>query len=540
VALAGAGVMLLLVALVAALFVWRKPAPPQRPSVAVLPFSNPGGDPTQDYFADGITEDLITDLAKLSGLDVIARDSAFAYKDKRVVLADAARDLGVRYLVEGSVRRAGEQIRINAQLIDMASGKNVWADRFDRRASDVFAIEDEMRRELVKALGVEPSAREAMRLARPRTDNLEAYDYFLRAQQAARTGERDGLRQALTLYDKAEELDPAFAEAFASDARTTVDIWRVSFNDIIQSAPARKRAYEKAGRALELDPDLWSPYAILGVMQVVDRRYEEAIASAQRAVALGPGDAGAHIASGYVQLFAGNHAAAAASVDMALRLDPNLPSIDREIAGLVYLLQGDADKAVATLERARDDAPTASEFRIALAAAYVQANRLPEAQATVADGLRLSDPESFTWRSLSAWRISFAHFRKAEDLTLIIDAFRRAGLPEWPFGFTGDQKDQVKGSDIAALVIGHILQGQLEPGRQPAILQVGADGKAGFRSRTRMYTETVYVDRDFLCEQSENMFWRPDCGPIYRRSDASDLGYSYVNSAKVFHFSPVK
>ena len=124
-------------------------------------------------------------------------------------------------------------------------------------------------------------------------------------------------------------------------------------------------------------------------------------------------------------------------------------------------------------------------------------------------------------------------------MALIIDALRQAGLPEWPFGFTADEQNRLKGEEIASLVLGHTLQGQLEPDRQPAIMQIGQDGKAGFRTMTRMLTETVYVDRDLLCEQSENMFGRPDCGPVYRRSDAAGKGYSYVNSSKVFHFVTV-
>jgi tetratricopeptide (TPR) repeat protein len=398
-----------------------------------------------------------------------------------------------------------------------------------------------MRRAIVKALGVEPSVAESERMARPPTANLEAYDYYLRAEQAARTGERAGLREALTLYDKAVELDPAFAEAFAADARTTVYIWRASFNDIIQSAPARKRAYEKASLALGLNPDLSSPYAILGIMQVVDRRYDEAIASAKRAVAAGPGDAEAQIALGYVQLFAGNHSEAVAAVETALRLDPDLSPTDREIAGLVFLLQGNNAKAIETLERSRDDAPAVSEFRMALGAAYYRAGRLPDAQTTLSDALRLMvGSESFNWRSLASWRIGYAHFRNPQDLAVIIDALGQAGMPEWPFGFTADEHDQLKGVEIASLVLGHMLQGQLEPGRQPAILQIGRDGRAGFRSMTRMFTETVYVDHDLLCEQSENMFGRPDCGPVYRRSDATTKGYTYVNSGKVFHFMVVK
>ena len=172
--------------------------------------------------------------------------------------------------------------------------------------------------------------------------------------------------------------------------------------------PARKRAYEKASRALELDPDLSLPYALLGIMQVVDRRYEEAIASARRAVALGPGDAAAQVALGYVQLFAGNHAEAATAVETALRLDPNLSAIDREVAGLVFLLKGDTAKAIETLERTRDDAPRAGDFQITLAAAYARAGRLSEAHAAVANGLGVQRPAFDSWLPGASVTLIFA------------------------------------------------------------------------------------------------------------------------------------
>lgn len=538
-----AGVATLVIILLAGIFAWQwqKPTALGKPSVAVLPFANLSGDSSQDYFADGITEDLITDLAKLSGLDVIARNSVFAYKGKPLVLADVGRDLGVRFVVDGSVRRTGDQIRLNAQLIDIATGDNLWANRFDRGIAEVFAVQDEMSREVATALGVQPSAMESERMARPPTSNLEAYDYYLRAEQAARSGGGSGLRKALALYEKAEEVDTAFAEAFAADALTSVYVWRAGFDDITQSALARKRAYEKAGKALELDPDLSSPYALLGIMQVIDRHYDEAIASAKRAVAIGPGDAGSHIALGYVQLFAGNHAEAANAVETALKLDPNLPPMDREIAGLVFLLRGDTAKAIETLERTRDDAPADGGFRILLAAAYARAGRLQDAKAEIAEGLRVTSRSESPARrrSLAAWRHFYANLRHPEDLALIIDAMRQAGLPEWPFNFTADEQNRLNGAEIASLVLGHTLQGQLEPDRQPAIMQVAQDGTAGFRTMTRMLTLRVYVDHDVLCEQSENSFGRPECGPVYKRSDVPGEEYSYVNSGKVFHFVTV-
>ena len=390
-----AGIGALIAALGAFAFEWQKPLTPQRPSVAVLPFANLSGDPSQDYFADGISDALITDLAKLSGLDVVAHNSVSAYKGRPVVLADVARNLGVRYVVEGSVQRAGEQTRINAQLVDTTTGDHLWADRFDRRAAEIFAVQDEMSRDIVKALGMTPTASETQRIARPPTANLEAYDYYLRGEQAARTGRASALREALDFYARAVALDPDFAEAFAADARAAVNIWRNNYDTVLQSALARKRAYENAGRALQLNPDLSLPYAMLAILQVVDERYEEAIESAKRAVALGPGDVEAHVALGYVYLVAGQFAEAAAAIDTALKLDPNLSPADRVVAGLVFFFNGENDRAIAILERARADAPGAVNILVALAAAYARAGRISDARAAVAEGIRT--PPNYTF-----------------------------------------------------------------------------------------------------------------------------------------------
>jgi tetratricopeptide (TPR) repeat protein len=237
----------------------------------------------------------------------------------------------------------------------------------------------------------------------------------------------------------------------------------------------------------------------------------------------------------YVQLYAGNHPEAVAAVEKALSFDPNLSPVDRQVAGLAFLLAGETSKAVETLERSREETPGAGDFWITLAAAYARAGRLDDAKSAVAEGVSLLAGMD----SLSGWLISCAHFRKPEDLALIIDALREAGLPHWPFGFANDEGDQLKGEEIASLVFGHILHGELEPDGQPALMQIAQNGKAGFRSRTRMMTETVFVEGDLLCEQSENMFGRPDCGPVYIRKEP-DREYTFVNSSKVFHFTVVK
>jgi adenylate cyclase len=531
-----ASIAALLVGLLAMWVELQKRSSPQRPSVAVLPFANLSGDPAQDYFADGVTETLTTNLAKLSGLDVTARNSAYAYKGRPVVLADVARDLGVRYVVEGSVQRAGEQIRINAQLVDAATSANLWANRFDRGAADVFAVQDEMSRDIVKSLGMTPTALEKQRMARPPTANLEAYDYYLRGEQAARTGRPAAMREALDFYAKAVALDPSFAEAYAADARTAVNSWRYNYDDVLQSAVARRRAYENAGRALQLNPDLSLPYAMLAILQVIDKRYEEAIESAKRAVALGPGDVEAHVALGYVYLVAGQFAEAAASIETALKLDPNLSPIDRLVAGLVFLFNGENDRAIATLERARDDAPSVGQTLISLGAAYARGGRIADARAAVAEGIRF--PPNYS--SLAAIRIIWAHFRNDKDLKFLTDTLREAGLPEWPFSFSGVDHDRLNGEAIAQLVLGHTLKGRIEPGL-PTMMQIGEDGKTAFRSSRQFLTETVGVNGDQLCEKSENMWGRADCGPVYRWDrGAAEPSYAYANSSKVFYFSPVK
>ena len=241
----------------------------------------------------------------------------------------------------------------------------------------------------------------------------------------------------------------------------------------------------------------------------------EAIASAERALAIGPGDAETQIASGYVHLFAGNHAEAARAVETALRLDPNLAPIDREIAGLVFLLKGNIEKAIETLERTRDDAPDRRCFAFRLPqptlAPVVFRTRKP-LWPTAFISRRRPNPSLDGAPCCLADHLS-AHLRKPEDLALIVDVLREAGLPEWPFGFIADENDRLTGAEITALVMGHTLKGQLEPGDKPAIMHLGQDGTAGFRTMTRMLTERVFVDRDLLCEQSENLFGCPCLRP---------------------------
>ena len=515
-----------------------RPAPPgdlDRPSIAILPFDN--FDPDEAYFGEGLAGDLITDLAKISGLTVVGRSAAFAYAASRQSVTEIAAELGVRYVLEGDVRRAGEELRINMQLIDTATGTHLWAERFERDAADVFAVQDEVRQKVVEVLAVRLSPAESARLERLPTTNLEAYDYYLRAEHAARTGFQPQLREALQLYARATALDPNFALAFAADARTAADVIRNNYDRVLPAPLARQRAYAHASRALALDPDAALPLAVLAVLQMVDRRHDAAIASAERAVALAPNDAEAQAVLALVLTFSGQHAAAVAAVERTLELDPQPPIHDRVVGGMAHFLNDQAGEAILILEQARAAAPNVDNVHAVLAAAYATAGRADDARRAAAEAERLA-----VGLCTELYRVAFGHFREPADLDKMLDAMLAAGLPKWPFGFDADSREHLSAAALRPLVFGRTWQGRVEPG-DPALAQFQANGQMAFRTASSIATGTAFVDGDRLCEQVESsIMGRPLCGPVMRQppgtsEDGTD--YTYVNGSKVFHFAVV-
>ena len=279
----------LAVLVVAGAMAWWRPWEPQieptaiersalplsdKPSIAVLPFGNLGSESEQAYFAQGLTDDLITDLSKISGLLVIARNSTSAYQDSSTDVRDVAAQLGVRYVLEGSVRRSGESVRINVQLIDGATGANVWAERYDRAYAEIFVLQDEVIRRIVDALSVRLTESEKTQITRLPTRNLEAYDNYTRAEQKVYDLTAQTLGEALSLYQTAIALDPQFADAYAGYARALADVVSFDYQIVLMSAVARQQAYEAAGRALELNPQTPRAYAVLGILQSLDNEHD--------------------------------------------------------------------------------------------------------------------------------------------------------------------------------------------------------------------------------------------------------------------------
>lgn len=545
--LGGGGITAMLAGLVLWFQPWQPTSSPlplqefqasaDRPSLVVLPFDNLSADASDDYFADGLTDDLITDLSGLSGLLVIARNTAFSLTDQPVDIRDVGRKLGVRYVLDGSVRRAGDRIRINAQLIDSQTGDSLWADRIERNASDIFAVQDEVIRHIVETLSVRLSLSEQKRLERLPTQNLEAYDYYLRAEHAARTGFRPQLNEALALYKKSTELDPEFARAFAAIARTEAYVMRSNYDDVLAFPVARKRAYEHASKALKIDAELSLTYSVLAELQVIDGRYEDALISAERAVALGPNEAEAYAALNLVHTFSGRHADAVAAIETAQKLNPSLPNGTRLDASLAYMLNGQPERAVSILEQARDAAPNVDEIYTYLVAAYTLADRIELAHAAAAEAERLEAN-----MSVELYRMKFGHLRRAEDLTTFLGALAKGGLQKWPWGFDAGTREPLTADEIRHVTFGSIWQGKVE-GIGPGVTQIGADGSLAFRTNAYIATGEVTVSGEMLCERVESLsLGRTVCGPIYRNAASLVEGeymYTYVNATKVFHFSPV-
>ncbi len=295
---------------------------PDKPSIAVLPFTNMSGDPEQEYFSDGITEDIITDLSKLSGLFVIVRHSTFTYKGKSIKIEEVSRELGVKYVVEGSVRKAGNRVRITAQLIEASTGYHLWAERYDRGLEDIFELQDEVTQKIVFALKVKLTPEEQERFRRAPTDNLEAYDRYLRGWESFHRGTPEAAVQARRLLEQAIELDPTFAGAYSGLGMTYWMEWLFKGG---QDSQLLERAFELTQQAVAWDDSPSQAHTLLGWVYLFKKQYKQALAEIERAIALNPNDAEAYARLGGALLFMGRPEETIGLEEQAMRLDPHYP-----------------------------------------------------------------------------------------------------------------------------------------------------------------------------------------------------------------------
>jgi TolB-like protein/class 3 adenylate cyclase/Flp pilus assembly protein TadD len=435
---------------------------PEKPSIAVLPFTNMSGEPGQEHFADGMTDDLITDLSKVSGLFVIARNSTFVYKGKPVTIRDVSNDLGVRYVLEGSVQRAGDQLRVNAQLIDALSGGHVWADRFDGKVDDVFAVQDAFVRRIVEALEIRLSKGEIAEIARAKTGNIAAKEEFDEGWSLYLRFNATDNAAAIPHFKRAIELDPEYGRAYAALAlvhyRIVDYLWfkelRMNGRDAFAQGDRYRQLASKYPTALF--------YTAEARGDTYNGRAEEAVKNAGRAIASDPNDPEAHIAMAWALTILGKPTEALDFVAAAMRLNPNYPSHYVLARGVALFAAGDLDQAAEVLREGFKRNPSATALLPPLASVLAQIGHREEARHALQIWRPGSDPLMFAsiWNSYTfavQWKPEYASVRER-----LYDGLRVASLP----------------LDVTVSSLLAELKGEDPFGRQLAVQRLGWFGPA--------------------------------------------------------------
>ena len=392
---------------------------PDRPSIAILPFENMNRDPAEDYFSDGITDDIITELSRRRDLFVIARNSVFTYKGKPAKVQDVGAELGVRYVLEGSVRKAGERVRITAQLVEAASGHHLWAERYDRQLEDIFAVQDEITETIVGRLVGKLDQAERSRAMDKAPDNLEAYDYYLRGYDLFLRFTKEDRAQAREMMEKAVALDPKYARAQTLVAWGHLsDVFMGWSGDPAQSLGI---AFETAQNALALDAtDNWSHW-VVGAVQLYQRQFDRSQAAYQRALELNPNDADVLAHHSALLNFTGKRDEAHESLERAMRLNPHCPWWYLWLLGWVERMTGHPERAISAIERIGNPIP---ECRMVTVAGLMALDREAEARVEAAEILKLVP--DFTLRQWSATQ----PYQDPSDFEDVVAALRAAGLPD--------------------------------------------------------------------------------------------------------------
>ena len=391
---------------------------PDKPSIAVLPFVNVSGDPEQDYIADGITEQIIATLARNPSLFVIASNSTFTYKGKPVKVQQVSRELGVRYVVEGSIQKSGDRIRITAQFIDATTGKHIWAKTYDRDLKDIFALQDEIAIEILKATrGKLLRMGDQSRIKG--TTNVEAYLKLLKAMPLVSTNKKNN-RLVQQLYEQSIAMDPEFAEPYAylgiSYCSQAMNGWGQSPGKDL------KRAFELSQKAIDLDPNLCSPHVTLGWYYLLQGKHDEAVAEGEKAVALLPSSAFANFQLGAFLAYADRPDKAISVSQNALRLNPFPNDWQLGFLGVAYSMAGRDEEALAYYKRAQEHNPDNIWPYFGQTSIYGNLGRVEEARVAAKELLRLNPKFSLERYEKAPW------FKNRVKWKLHIDGLRKAGL----------------------------------------------------------------------------------------------------------------
>jgi TolB-like protein/tetratricopeptide (TPR) repeat protein len=392
------------------------------PSIAVLPFENLSHDPNQDYLADGITADIITDLSRLSSVQVIASNTSLAYRGRQVPVEDVGTDLNVGFVLKGSIQRLGDSVRVNAQLVDAKTGFNVWAQRFDRKISEVFAVQDEVTRSIVNALAVKVTYQEKSRLAQRATDSLKAYDLFQEGQRISKGRTKEDEIQARKLYQKAIELDPKYGRAYGAMAVSLAFDYQWGWTDT--PIETLDRALVLAKQAVALDDSTPQTYWALSFVYLMRKEYGNAEKVVTQALSIAPNYADGYGLLALINMNLGQPKRAIALNLKGMRLNPYFTSEYLYTHGVSHYMLGDYDEAIKALEQAQERNPNHVNYKLFLAASYVKAGRQDDAEWTAAE-LQVLDPTA----TLSTIEKTIP-IASPESMRSLLADLRKAGLPE--------------------------------------------------------------------------------------------------------------
>ena len=395
---------------------------PDKPSIAVLPFVNMSEDPKQEYFSDGITEDIITNLSKLSRIFVISRNSSFLYRGNQVKIQEVAKDLGVRYVLEGSIRREGNKVRVTAQLIDGKTGQHIWAEKYDRELKDIFSVQDDVTRKVVSELALALTTAESDRLPRKHTESFEAYDLYLRAKMEAYVHKKENTLKGIEMCQRVIDLDPNFAGGY--QLQSFLLSRGVRFGWFLRED--LKKAFELAQKAISIDDKFPASHLALASVYLMQGKHDDALAAANRAANIVPGDSDTIVWLGYYLHWVGRGEEAVAAVKKSRELNPMYLSggypVYVSFMSQTCFTAGLYEEAMSNMKKAIElHGPSVHRYQFVIAS-YSMLGRMDEAK-EAAQQLLKADPTF----SLSSWEYG-RMYKRSEDSERLYEALRKAGL----------------------------------------------------------------------------------------------------------------
>jgi adenylate cyclase len=513
---------------------------PDKPSIAVLPFVNMSEDKSQEFFSDGMTDDLITDLSKISGLFVIARNSTFVFKGKSVKIQQVAEELGVRYVLEGSVRREGDQVRINAQLVDSMTGRHIWAERYDESIRNIFSLQDKINQKIVAALAVNLTAGEKVLLTQKETDNHAAHEQLMTGREYHRKLTLEDFGRAEACFKRAIELDPEYTHAKAALATLYAAganyNWHAAFKMSKDEARFRARLY--LTEAMKKPTSI--AYQVAGWMDSTLRQHDQAVSQLEKALALDPNDPSIHSSMSWVLSMCGRPKEALEHAKMAMRLDPVNPAGYLSRMGLAHYCMGEYQEAVDLTEKAHRVSPGFRIHTPIIVSAYAHIGRGEEAKAAA----QASRPGAAFAYGPPRTHMYYYPFKERAVAESFLESHRRLGLIEpGPDFIHVSRQDQLTGDDLKAFFIPSKTTGY-GPGGSQWSVETSKDGTVIARLPWipgGMDTGRRWVEGDKIWTQYQNYnFGLEHCGTVFRNPKGTPEGkdeYVIFNDASMIAFS---